>query len=523
MANHPRTRKRVHATIPRRAPDGSAFKNCDTCGETVAIALADWHECENKKKELKRFKGVSGIHKRSQKTHYGLEDRISCLSDDILVSILSYLTIKGATRTCVLSRRWEKLWTFRTNLVFDGTETLYSIEDDIQYESFCEFERFQFIGLVNKVVESHKGQILDEFRICFDLGYRHSSMIDHWIHFAARSKVKRLELNFTQDWYSFKLPYIFPNLTHDSLNFHQMGKLGPDSFSSLTSLCLNSLHSDSQSIEYFLSNCPSLEELCLHGVPHLENLKVYGSSLKHLKIICCLVLDNLEISATSLVSFMYYGFMGTNMSFKSLPSLVESYIGGFYCNDLKYMFSQLFSGCLSKLTKLTWTLFSGCLSKLTKLTLDCEWMQLDFPENYPQLINLKQLELKVTEYKYQSILPCLELIEACPMLSRLKMKTSLHEQFQGSLDLEWKAPKESHKRLELVEMVGFIAFSTAGEFLINLIHNTMSLKKIIIDAPKEIDYFNFTLWDYKVEARKFADERLKMALKMAPSIEVVIK
>ncbi|OMO73794.1 HAD-superfamily hydrolase, subfamily IA, variant 3 [Corchorus olitorius] len=61
MANNPRTRKRVHATIVRRAPDGSAFKNCDTCGETVAIALADMHECENKKKkELKRFKGVSG-------------------------------------------------------------------------------------------------------------------------------------------------------------------------------------------------------------------------------------------------------------------------------------------------------------------------------------------------------------------------------------------------------------------------------------------------------------------------------
>ncbi|OMO83211.1 HAD-superfamily hydrolase, subfamily IA, variant 3 [Corchorus capsularis] len=66
MANNPRTRKRVHATIVRRAPDGSAFKNCDNCGETVAIALADMHECENKKKELKRFKGVSGTQNLAQ-------------------------------------------------------------------------------------------------------------------------------------------------------------------------------------------------------------------------------------------------------------------------------------------------------------------------------------------------------------------------------------------------------------------------------------------------------------------------
>ncbi|KAK8994355.1 hypothetical protein V6N11_045447 [Hibiscus sabdariffa] len=54
MVNHPRTRKRVHATLPRRSPDGSAFQKCDICGEMVAIALADMHDCGPKKKELKR-------------------------------------------------------------------------------------------------------------------------------------------------------------------------------------------------------------------------------------------------------------------------------------------------------------------------------------------------------------------------------------------------------------------------------------------------------------------------------------
>ncbi|XP_052482518.1 high mobility group B protein 7 isoform X21 [Gossypium raimondii] len=60
MANHPRARKRVHATIPRRSPNGSAFQKCDICGDMVAIALADMHECGPKKKELKKFKGISG-------------------------------------------------------------------------------------------------------------------------------------------------------------------------------------------------------------------------------------------------------------------------------------------------------------------------------------------------------------------------------------------------------------------------------------------------------------------------------
>ncbi|OMP01448.1 hypothetical protein COLO4_11879 [Corchorus olitorius] len=151
----------------------------------------------------------------------------------------------------------------------------------------------------------------------------------------------------------------------------------------------------------------------------------------------------------------------------------------------------------------------------------CEGMQLDFPENFPPLINLKQLELHVTEFEDQSILPWLDLIEACPMLSRLKMKTSQSMEFKGSL--EWKAAKESHKNLQVVEMVRFIAFSTAGEFLINLIHNTASLKKIIIDPPKHYTKLSFlNERDFEVEARRFHKKRLKVALKMAPSVEVVI-
>ncbi|OMO58992.1 putative F-box protein [Corchorus capsularis] len=212
-----------------------------------------------------------------------------------------------------------------------------------------------------------------------------------------------------------------------------------------------------------------------------------------------------EISATSLVSFMLHG--KTDLTLKSTPSLVEISIAGLSYGlnnnkDFIIKFSQL---------------FSSSLSQLTKLTLDCEWMELDFPENFPPLIYLKQLELHVTEYEHQSILPWLDLIEACPMLSRLKMKTTECADFKGSL--EWKAPKESHKSLQVVEMVGFIACSTSGEFLINLIRNTASLKKIIINPPKYCRVLSFLYEkDHEVEARRFAKERLKVA----PSVEVVI-
>ncbi|KAL4620733.1 hypothetical protein ACB092_06G177000 [Castanea dentata] len=54
-----RTRKRVHAVL--RAPDGSAFQKCESCGVSIAIALADMHECETEKElAVKRFRGVCG-------------------------------------------------------------------------------------------------------------------------------------------------------------------------------------------------------------------------------------------------------------------------------------------------------------------------------------------------------------------------------------------------------------------------------------------------------------------------------
>ncbi|KAL5709859.1 hypothetical protein ACHQM5_020495 [Ranunculus cassubicifolius] len=51
-----RNRKRIIGL--RRAPDGSAFQKCDSCGVSVAIALYDMHDCKHQQK-IKRFRGVN--------------------------------------------------------------------------------------------------------------------------------------------------------------------------------------------------------------------------------------------------------------------------------------------------------------------------------------------------------------------------------------------------------------------------------------------------------------------------------
>ncbi|KAK6786573.1 hypothetical protein RDI58_015098 [Solanum bulbocastanum] len=55
MMYQARTRKRVFGIQIHRGPDGSAFQKCETCGVSVAIALADMHECEPRK-DVKKLK-----------------------------------------------------------------------------------------------------------------------------------------------------------------------------------------------------------------------------------------------------------------------------------------------------------------------------------------------------------------------------------------------------------------------------------------------------------------------------------
>lgn len=72
MANPPITRKRVHAIASgfRRGPDGSAFEKCHGCGVSVAIALADMHDC-GLNRDVKRFKGQRGVQNLRKQTCLG--------------------------------------------------------------------------------------------------------------------------------------------------------------------------------------------------------------------------------------------------------------------------------------------------------------------------------------------------------------------------------------------------------------------------------------------------------------------
>ncbi|KAJ0914707.1 putative F-box domain, leucine-rich repeat domain superfamily, F-box-like domain superfamily [Helianthus annuus] len=51
-----------------------------------------------------------------------MDDRLSALSDDLILKILSFVSLKDAVRTSVLSHRWRHLWTSIPHLSFSSQD-----------------------------------------------------------------------------------------------------------------------------------------------------------------------------------------------------------------------------------------------------------------------------------------------------------------------------------------------------------------------------------------------------------------
>ncbi|KAL3653484.1 hypothetical protein CASFOL_003165 [Castilleja foliolosa] len=394
------------------------------------------------------------------------EDYISPLPNDILVSILSRLTLKEAAITSNLSRRWHYLWTLTAGLDFDTNNILDRITAD---PKSLISERPKYINWVNRVVRQHKGEILDSVRICFDLDKTSKCAIDNWVKFAVSKGVQRLELELLENGETLRQPvrnYTFP--------YKQLSKGLLSNFARmkcLKALSLKCVNVCEQALDFILTSCPVLRFLSIHGSGELVRVKISGQSLmlKYLEIVFCLGIETIEISNVNLVSFSYLG-PGINLIINNVPMLDEISIGEGYSGLENNVFGQL----------------SCCIYQLEVLTLD-----IYRPEDnikifaFPELPNLKQLILKVGAWNDESLLEFTSLIKACPNLNRFV------------LQLIWMAPSKrrrkirkvdkcAHKFLKLVEIVGYYGRTSDAELVMYFIENAVSLQKIVIDPRNQI-------------------------------------
>ena len=211
-------------------------------------------------------------------------DRISCLPDHVIDQILSYLPIKEAVGTSILSSKWSNKWYTLPNLVFDK----HCISDAASQDPSVINNKF--LKIVDHVLLLHSGPI-NKFQIhdyyCNLISLSSMTDIQRWIIHLTRRSIKMFELNI---WLKerYKIPWcLFSCQTLRHLNLCSCRLKPPatfEGFKNLESLYLEEVTVAQDDFENMISGCPLLEHLLLFDVDGFSQINVHAPNLKTFQI-----------------------------------------------------------------------------------------------------------------------------------------------------------------------------------------------------------------------------------------------
>ncbi|XP_050219189.1 FBD-associated F-box protein At4g10400-like [Mercurialis annua] len=351
-------------------------------------------------------------------------DRISKLPDEVLSHILSYLTTKQAVATSILSKRWEYLWTFTTNLDFSD-QIPYNFLDENEWGTKLR----SFKDFVDRVIFYHGESTIQKCHLHTRQLY---SNIYPWVCAVITCNVQELSIQGCS--FAFQqLPWrLFACKTLVVLKIR--GKFMLDlptriCYPFLKILSLNGVvYMSDASMDRLFSGCPVLEELEIirRTEDGVQIMKINTPSLKKLTIHYKVGHSENEHKTQLNTPFLeYLKFSGKSggYSMNCSSSLVEAHIYG---------------GC-------DLDLLNG-ISKVQHLVLNGQIMQdlliIIGYHGLPKFNNLKKIELNVDNPLDWEVLP--DLLECSPNLQVLVFPEGLavmpEECANDYCHLQWYRP-----------------------------------------------------------------------------------
>ncbi|CAN6235094.1 unnamed protein product [Urochloa humidicola] len=225
----------------------------------------------------------------------GVEDRLSSLSDDLLHSIMSFLTSRQAVQTCVLSRRWVDLWCSAPCLNVDQRE--FNATDEPEDWTAAETpETVRFLNFMDKLLVFHRAESLNTFRF----------RVSNWHECQAADQYLRRAIEFCPEVLELCLSskQEVPELGCSYYrNDYELPPLGSSSCL-LRRLHLVGIYLRKDFTLHLRSCCPALEDLELEGCL-IAYPKIMSSTLKNLAIINCTTHCShvLTVTTPALISF----------------------------------------------------------------------------------------------------------------------------------------------------------------------------------------------------------------------------
>ncbi|KAM7251779.1 hypothetical protein ACFE04_023662 [Oxalis oulophora] len=427
-------------------------------------------------------------------------DRINELPEEILVDIISRLTIKQAVATCLISTQWKHLWKFHSDrLCFDDHEAV--IDDDNYDGNYIqtETEKTKFVDCVNHVLRSYQGVSIKELEIMVDLqGLSHNNVIDEWIQIALKKKVQSIKLDFR----SFMSVY-----TPTSYVFLMKSHCG---FGSLKKLFLKAASVSGDALQSILDNCSNLEELKLLFCSSLQVLNLSSLSLKRLNLWCCdFDPTDIKIYAPNLLSFTWTPSTTSKLVLESVPKLRHVHLCGF------------------------WHHIRNHHSQLQELVLECDkyspssghGVENKGNNDIPELSKLKRLTIKFMYLNDQTFCDFVAFLRAAPSLEDFTLEVLFLDDNDIKISEEtwtkFKAKNHCFKNLKKVKIAGFGGVNDV-EFIRNLFNCAPLLDKIIIDAC--LPFYLGSPIEYLVRqtTRYFEARRLAVEFSKSLACDVIV-
>ncbi|XP_039169590.1 F-box protein At5g03100 [Eucalyptus grandis] len=330
-------------------------------------------------------------------------DYISLLPDCLIHHIFSFLPTRDVVKTCVLSKRWQSIWTTISNLKFS-----VSSYDD---------------SFVNRVLTLYMWPKVEKFHLDIRSKYFYPFKIDLWVHFAIDHDVEELLLNL--NWWAYytlsPLLYNCSSLTKLCLTGCHFSSSQRISWSSLKSLSIQNMKVSDDVLQQIFMGSPAIEYLNLKRCWGVE--RICSRSLKEL------VLDDvnvefpletfsppLEIWTPRLLSLRVRGYIYEIIRILEASSLVEAELD-FDSAELDCSFLKESLGKLQNATRIqlgAWCIWvmgllkvedvQFSLSNCKSLTLHMTIPQFSFPAIANMLATSPNLEkLDVFDRDYRNV------------------------------------------------------------------------------------------------------------------------
>ncbi|KAM5571507.1 hypothetical protein ABKV19_011880 [Rosa sericea] len=373
-------------------------------------------------------------------------DRISNLPGGVIQKILSYLPIREAVRTCVLSSNWRCKWAMLPRLVFD--------DHQIGTTSKARRRKTTFVSIVDRVLLLQIGPV-----DAFELVYRKfiaASDVDRWILHLTRKSLKEFTLTKSRgsQYNISSCLFSCQELIHLDLN---NCSLCPPSrfkgFRRLKSLRLQNITVVPDVFEKLIGSCPLLERLTLidlHGITHL---KIDAPNLQFLEVQD--TFEDVKVENT-------LNLVDVSIDFGEASS---------YCSNLLKYFVQL--PLMERLT------IKGFLSKCAIGS---------SAEELPKPCRcLKFLSLGIRLNNLEEILAAICFLRSSPALQELKI--SVHQEGEATAGEATYWLNENHNwaftQLRLMKVTAFSGVKAEVDFIKFLLLSSPALEELEIVAPFE--------------------------------------